>query len=612
MTDVSAASAVEVGQTGSDSLSSPVGAGPLPDAPHQSVKHSERSPTQSTDGISGPWLEALGVALGIAFVYALLRTSPHLAAGAFNDDGVYLSLGKALAQGDGYRSIYTVGEPLHVKYPVGVPAVFAALWWLLSSLTQVHAAALWLSLALSAATAGLLWFLARSQLGLSPSVAIVPVLVPFLLEGSVQYFNLAVSEPYFLFTWALALFAFGQWRGLRIVRDLGEGGRRRARGTRMHVFWVVVLGVAVGAAAIFRTQAVVLIPAFGLALLASRRRRVDLVVFGFVALAPIAVWTVWHRLEALAGPLSTQPDEMAYVQWVPEGGPAAIGARIIEILASQWAKYGTALPAHVASSRVLGLTVIGLFLVAVLDGARRLRRDRPDLVWSFGLGALVIALWPYAQDRFVLALLPFAGLLAAQALAGWKAAATPRGRIWLTVAVGAVLVLVASRQFELRRTAYAERHPETLYFHPAQFLPDNTAFLAAASGWLAENGRADDRPLTPLSAGLFLYSGLAGVNATPAEPSVGPSVFDEPGRFLARRVLEDGVNLLFLWNPNFPITRDAAIVQQSCAKALRFLGMTEEHTSVAVFRIDDEDACFRERFLEPARAIPLAASRETH
>ena len=52
-----------------------------------------------------------------------------------------------------YRSIYAIGEPIHVKYPIGVPAILAGLWMVLNDLNAVHQAALWLSLAAASAAA---------------------------------------------------------------------------------------------------------------------------------------------------------------------------------------------------------------------------------------------------------------------------------------------------------------------------------------------------------------------------------------------------------------------------------------------------------------------------
>jgi hypothetical protein len=189
--------------------------------------------------------EALAVGALVALAYLLLRTAPALAAGAFMDDGVYLSLGKALADGEGYRSVYAVGAPVHLKYPPALPVVHSLLWRLRDDLTFVHAAALLLSLAATACTAGILWWVARARLLLPALLAAVLVVGPFVLEGSVQYFNLAVSEPWFMLGWAGCLVL-----APRASERLGSA---------------VAVGALAGVTALFRTQAVVLLPALAAA-----------------------------------------------------------------------------------------------------------------------------------------------------------------------------------------------------------------------------------------------------------------------------------------------------------------------------------------------------------
>ena len=53
--------------------------------------------------------------------YALLGFLRPYAAGTLADDGVYLAVGKALAEGLGYRNIHLVGSPLNTNYPPAVP-----------------------------------------------------------------------------------------------------------------------------------------------------------------------------------------------------------------------------------------------------------------------------------------------------------------------------------------------------------------------------------------------------------------------------------------------------------------------------------------------------------
>src|SRR2546428_14119469 len=69
--------------------------------------------------------EPLLVAGLVVLAHLALRAADRLLIGAFNDDGAYVALGKALAGGLGYRLIYLVGDPVAVKYPPGLPPLVA-------------------------------------------------------------------------------------------------------------------------------------------------------------------------------------------------------------------------------------------------------------------------------------------------------------------------------------------------------------------------------------------------------------------------------------------------------------------------------------------------------
>src|SRR5436190_17278816 len=69
-----------------------------------------------------PLLFALGV-----FVVALWA-QPRALVGAFYDDGIYVVLAKALAEGHGFHYIHLPGAPPAVHYPVLYPFALSLLW----------------------------------------------------------------------------------------------------------------------------------------------------------------------------------------------------------------------------------------------------------------------------------------------------------------------------------------------------------------------------------------------------------------------------------------------------------------------------------------------------
>jgi len=144
-------------------------------------------------------IESLAVALVVFVLYALLHSDPVATLGRLYDDSVYLSIGKSIAEGHGYRSAQLVGTPVHVKFPPLLPAIYAIGWRLTSgSLTAVAAMALWLNIVVTAVSAGTLWWLARRELSVGPVPTALFVITPLLTTWTMFYFSGAMSEPWML------------------------------------------------------------------------------------------------------------------------------------------------------------------------------------------------------------------------------------------------------------------------------------------------------------------------------------------------------------------------------------------------------------------------------
>lgn len=558
-----------------------------------------------------PGVESILVALGVAVLYLLLRSSPWVAPGAFNDDGVYLALGQAIAEGEGYTSIYAVGEPVHQKYPPGLPLVYAGLWRLGAGLGFVHAAALLLSLLLTATAAGLLWWVGRVRLGLGVAVAAFFVVGPLLLEGSVQYFNLALSEPWYMALWAgsLVLFPLAVGRRSGPGREAGEEDgpappEARAveapdRDGPRRLLAAAALGMVVALAVLFRSQGIALVPAVLAGMFLCRASLDRVGAFLVSAMVPVLGWRVWHARAVARGPVGTQPDEEGYVAWMPEGGVAELPQVIGDLIAYQLDAYTTYMPEHLSGLRLPGLLFWIAFTVLAVVAAGRLWRRHPDLVLGCGGTAAIILLWPWAQDRFALTLLPFLGLLVGSQVERWT---RPPGRGRLIAACLAVLALaIALRQVQIRGVSEGELAEMEVQFHPAHYLRSGTRYVLGASSWILENTDPEATLLAPQPMGIWLHTGRKVVNSNPALPHVGSSIWNEPGRFIAERLVEDRPDLVVLSGLVHDITRDIATVQQACPAALRHLGASERFARVVFYEVRYEDPCLEERFLEPAR-----------
>src|SRR3989442_2041890 len=142
-----------------------------------------------------PWLrgerrsvaEAAAVGLLVVVMHLLFRLSAGFLVGVLNDDGVYVALGKAIADGVGYRSIHLVGAPLQLRYPPGLPLLLAVPWALGGTLGAVRATVATLHPVVAGAAAGLGWWLGRRRLGLSAGPPPVWTTRPLFLGSVTSY-----------------------------------------------------------------------------------------------------------------------------------------------------------------------------------------------------------------------------------------------------------------------------------------------------------------------------------------------------------------------------------------------------------------------------------------
>src|SRR5688500_3651675 len=249
-------------------------------------------------------LEALGVALVVFVAYALTHPDAVATLGRLYDDVVYLSVGKSIADGHGYRSAHLVGTPVHVKFPPLLPAVYAVLWRALDTLDAAAYAALWLNIVVSAAAGGVLWWLARRELRVGPVPAALFVIVPILTERTMFYFTGATSEPWMLLGWAMSLI---------LVRRLW---RARAD-ARPAMTMAIALGLTLAATVFARTQGIAVAVGVIAGAAVARVGWRSLVVTSAVTALPLFAWSAWHRAMMARGPLSPLPDQSAYAAWLP-------------------------------------------------------------------------------------------------------------------------------------------------------------------------------------------------------------------------------------------------------------------------------------------------------
>ena len=524
-------------------------------APDEPARPAPSAPALGPASARRVFLEAVAVAIVVCLGLLALRLPRELVLpGAFNDDGVYLSLGKAIASGQGYRSIHLVGAPVHVKFPPGLPLVYAVLWRLLGGLRAVAAAAAELSIFVTALASAVIWGIGRARLAIPAAPLAVLAVGPLLLDAAVQYYTLPITEPWYVLGWATALL---------VCLTMRDGAPDARLGT------AALLGLAIGATALFRTQVLPLLPAVLIALLADRRPREAAVALA-TALLPLLAWSlVLGRLRA-GEPVSTLPDEAGYLAWFPLHDPRALAGFLARTVVFNARIYAIGIGTYLSALPPLGIAIGVGFVALGAAGAVRLGRTGLALSLSVAGTLAMLLVWPSLQDRLMLPVLPFIGLLAAAAVApAWRGGHRQLQRVAFGGVV-AVAAIVGVQQVHGRQEAFRllreGRAPD--FRSPTWFLPVNSRTIAATSSWILGHTRLEDRVLVSMPSGVYLHTGREAVTSTPTESNEARSVFAVPGDFLVRRIADDGVTIVVLESPQARLARDVAEVARRCPDAL--------------------------------------------
>ncbi len=522
--------------------------------------------------------EAAGVALVVAVVHVVLRLSAGFPFGVFDDDGVYVALGKSIAEGTGYRSIHLAGAPVQVRYPPGLPLLLAIPWTLGDSLSAVRNAIDVLNVLVTAGAAGLIWWIGRRDCRLSPWPVAVCAASPFVLDATIQFYNLALSEPYLVLGWAAAL---------ALVTEKPSLGR------------AVAVGLMLAATTLFRAAGIALVPAI-LVALALRRRWTAAAVCAASSLIPLAAWAGLRAAWIAAGPVASVPDDRGYWQWLGADGPVALAGYTARTMGANAVEYAIELARHLASLQAVGVSMVGAGILAAVVACVRLWNTHTALVLTVLCVTALTLSWPFAQARLFLPLLPFIGLLVASSVdAGVRRA--PRavaGGVHAVLALAAIAV--TWRQIELR--AAAERAYQTGVLPPVEdrsptiTLSFRSRFIFQLTSWIAQHTTPQDRIMVQAPAGVFLYTGRRAVSAVPTESPLAPSAFAVPGHYLTERILMDSVSVV-VWTPaTVDLGRDIETVRARCPQVLARIPATPEPP--VYYRVNRELDCLRPWLLD--------------
>ena len=399
--------------------------------------------TSDHNGIT--WPVAIPILIGVAVIY-VLRLDRIV--GLMGDDGWYTLLGKALAEGQGYRLISSAAAPILPMYPPGFPAALAVAFvldagfpdnvWLLKSVSVIALAAL-----------GVLTFrylVDHRRVGrdLAVCIAVGTALTPafvFLATSTVM------SECLFAAAQMLAL--------LLIERSVDAESERRRKG------FVVAAAAAVALVFMTRTAGLALLIAAPVYVVMTRGWRLTLIYTGAL-LACLSPWLMyaylhqptseeraaqggqiarpyadhfWRRMDG-SGPVGAGdlPARVAGNLWnvvsrdiggivVPQiyRGPAESGQEVLDLA-----------PPAAGGARSMGNTtgtvvVSCVVALAAFAGFIRTVRKRVTVAELLVPVSLAItAVWPFPTFRFVLPLAPLLFFYVMQSVGGISPAIVTR------------------------------------------------------------------------------------------------------------------------------------------------------------------------------------------
>lgn len=411
--------------------------------------------------------------LALAVFAAALWAQADALVGVFYDDGVYVALAKALAEGEGYRNIHLPQAPPAVHYPILYPFVLSLAWRLWPSFPANTAL---FELLDAAFLAGAAWIVARHAMRWSSRWARFAMLpAGFLAYPLLAAVGVRFSEPLFLFLLA----------GAVCVADRTSVSPRVA----------FAAGLLAALAALTRSiglAAVAGIP-LSLWLRGARRGAVWALVPAALMLTP---WFLWVAVRGSEIDPRIAANYGTYGQYVAQAG---LGALIAGLDLSGFAPLARLIlpPLPAALWLPAAITVVAL----ALWGAVKSYGRAPALVLTLLFYGAVVTLWPFAPDRFVWIVLPWIFLF----LAAGGADLAARGRAG-RVAVAVVVLLALA--------GYGRTEAISLW---------NRGFSASAEGisrtlgWVVPPVVAETPPdaviASPDEALIYLYTGRRAVPA---------------------------------------------------------------------------------------------------
>jgi len=350
--------------------------------------------------ISAPWLKAVAVSMSLAavglFYFAVFHPDRF---GSYRDDGLYVVMAKALANGQGYHLISLPQEPVQTKAPPFLPLLLSLIWRAYPHFPE-----------------NLTW------------MALLPIMATLIfLAASWQYLVARhYSEKWM--AWLVVTLTALNWRVIVLATGIYSEMVYAAlslvalylaeRVEREERSWAVasLLGIITGLAFLTRSSGIALVFAMGFYFVARRQWKKGLLPLGVAALLVIG-WLAWGYIKNSAIESVNAGSYESYFQTfngLLNHSQAQSGASKVVIFLSIIGKNALGLILVSVPVVCLGLgyewiQYFGFSFIFIAAGfVRQVRRGWRLLHIYVACYLAVHLLWPYSSyDRFLIPVLPF-------------------------------------------------------------------------------------------------------------------------------------------------------------------------------------------------------------
>lgn len=369
--------------------------------------------------------------LGAGVLCVALAAWRPVPAGVWHDDGVYMLVGRALAEGHGLHYQGVVSAPPAVKFPPIYPLFLAGLWTIFGEIGAVTLAATLANLVFVALAAVLFARSLHVAGGVPLPVALAAGGLGVVSSDVLRTTSVPLSEPLFL---TLVAAAFALWAGA--AGPAGAGGQGEGEpADPLRLPGAVALSVVLAVIMGTRAAGLPILMGFAVALAARRGFRATLAIIG----PPAVLWMAWNFWSAARGrlvPADLRDLLGPYGGWMREQvtdpvlflarTPAHVFGVLERVAVLLLPRVGGA-PLWLAFAPLLGLMAVGW--------VRALRRH-PPLAWCSLLYLGLLLAWPYLDRRLVVPLHTLA--VALVMIGGWTLSGVERplvrrGAVALTV-----------------------------------------------------------------------------------------------------------------------------------------------------------------------------------